>query len=87
VAEVVPAEEIEALVAERAAAFKQRAPLTVKAAKQVIQRVLDENPGKVTEYRGGKKGLTGFFTGQVMKATNGQADPKTVAKLLSEMLG
>jgi glutaminyl-tRNA synthetase len=55
--------------------------------RAAIQRVLDENPGKVAEYRGGKKGLTGFFTGQVMKATNGQADPKTVAKLLSEMLG
>jgi len=55
--------------------------------RAAIQRVLDENPGKVAEYKGGKKGLTGFFTGQVMKATNGQADPKTVAKLLSEMLG
>ena len=52
-----------------------------------IQGVLDANPAKVAEYRGGKKGLTGFFTGQVMKATNGQADPKAVAKLLNEMLG
>jgi glutaminyl-tRNA synthetase len=55
--------------------------------RAAIQRVMDENPGKVAEYRGGKKGLTGFFTGLVMRATNGQADPKTVAKLLSEMLG
>ncbi|WP_375769970.1 glutamine--tRNA ligase/YqeY domain fusion protein [Archangium gephyra] len=55
--------------------------------RTAIQGVLDANPAKVAEYRGGKKGLTGFFTGQVMRATNGQADPKTVARLLSEMLG
>ncbi len=55
--------------------------------RAAIQGVLDANPGKVAEYRGGKKGLTGFFTGQIMRATNGQADPKTVARLLSEMLG
>ncbi len=55
--------------------------------RAAIQGVLDANPAKVAEYRGGKKGLTGFFTGQVMRATNGQADPKAVARLLSEMLG
>ncbi len=55
--------------------------------RAAIQGVLDANPAKVAEYRGGKKGLTGFFTGLVMRATNGQADPKTVARLLSEMLG
>jgi glutaminyl-tRNA synthetase len=55
--------------------------------RTAIQGVLDANPAKVAEYRGGKKGLTGFFTGQVMRATNGQADPKAVARLLSEMLG
>ena len=55
--------------------------------RTAIQGVLDANPAKVAEYRGGKKGLTGFFTGQVMRATNGQADPKAVARLLNEMLG
>jgi glutaminyl-tRNA synthetase len=55
--------------------------------RAAIQGVLDANPAKVAEYRGGKKGLTGFFTGQVMRATNGQADPKAVARLLGEMLG
>jgi glutaminyl-tRNA synthetase len=55
--------------------------------RAAIQRVLDANPAKVAEYRGGKKGLTGFFTGLVMRATHGQADPKTVARLLNEMLG
>jgi glutaminyl-tRNA synthetase len=55
--------------------------------RAAIQGVLDANPAKVAEYRGGKKGLSGFFTGLVMRATNGQADAKTVARLLSEMLG
>jgi len=55
--------------------------------RTAIQGVLDANPGKVQEYRGGKKGLMGFFTGQVMRATNGQADAKAVARLLGEMLG
>ncbi|MFL5356132.1 glutamine--tRNA ligase/YqeY domain fusion protein [Archangium sp.] len=55
--------------------------------RSAIQGVMDANPAKVSEYRGGKKGLMGFFTGQVMRATNGQADPKAVARLLGEMLG
>ena len=55
--------------------------------RATIQGVLDAHPAKVAEYRGGKKGLTGFFTGLVMRATHGQADPKTVARLLSTLLG
>ncbi|ALM53592.1 enoyl-CoA hydratase/isomerase family protein [Halomonas huangheensis] len=42
VAEIIDAEQITAAVTERAVAFKRRAPLTVLAAKQVIQRLLDE---------------------------------------------
>jgi glutaminyl-tRNA synthetase len=55
--------------------------------RAAIQSVLDANAAKVAEYRSGKKGLAGFFTGQVMRATEGRADPKTVARLLTEMLG
>jgi glutaminyl-tRNA synthetase len=55
--------------------------------RTVIQGVLDANPGKVAEYRAGRKGLMGLFTGQVMRATNGQADPQVVARLLGELLG
>jgi glutaminyl-tRNA synthetase len=76
---------------EAPAAIVERKGLRVvsdeKQLRTAIQGVLDANPAKVAEYRGGKKGLTGFFTGQVMRATNGQADPKAVAKLLNEMLG
>ncbi len=55
--------------------------------RAAIQRVLDAHPDKLAEYRSGRKGLMGFFTGQVMRATNGQADAKAVARLLGEMLG
>ncbi len=52
----------------------------------IVEAVLRENPAKVEEYRGGKKGLMGFFMGQTLKRTQGRADPKTVQKLLRENL-
>ena len=55
--------------------------------ERLIGAVMDANPGKVAEYRAGKKGLSGFFTGQVMKVSGGQADPQKVAQLLEKLLG
>jgi glutaminyl-tRNA synthetase len=52
-----------------------------------IKKVLDANPDKVATYRAGKVGLLGFFVGQVMKATQGKADPKAIKTLLAEQLG
>jgi len=57
------------------------------ALKPMVETVLESNPGKVQEYLGGKKGLLGFFTGQVMKETDGKADPQLVQKLIREGLG
>ncbi len=51
-----------------------------------IQAVLNEWPEKVAEYRAGKKGLIGLFMGEVMKRTNGSADPKTTTLLLRDKL-
>jgi aspartyl-tRNA(Asn)/glutamyl-tRNA(Gln) amidotransferase subunit B len=48
--------------------------------------VLESNPGQVAAYRSGKEGLLGFFVGQVMKETQGKADPKVVNDLLREKL-
>jgi len=53
----------------------------------LVDRVLAENPGQVDSYRGGKQGLLGYFVGQVMKETQGKADPKIVNELLREKLG
>ena len=51
-----------------------------------IAAVLDANPDKVAEYRSGKDKLFGFFVGQVMKATQGKANPQKVNELLKQRL-
>ncbi len=51
-----------------------------------IDRVLAANPDQVATYRGGKEGVLGFLVGQVMKETQGKADPKVVNRLLRERL-
>jgi Asp-tRNA(Asn)/Glu-tRNA(Gln) amidotransferase B subunit len=53
----------------------------------LVDRLLEAWPGKVEEYRHGKTGLLGFFTGQIMKETKGRADPAAVQDLLRRRLG
>jgi aspartyl-tRNA(Asn)/glutamyl-tRNA(Gln) amidotransferase subunit B len=53
----------------------------------VVDRILADNPGQVAAYRGGKEGLLGFFVGQVMKETQGKANPRVVNDLVREKLG
>ena len=52
----------------------------------VIDRILAANEGQVAAYRAGKEGLLGFFVGQVMKETDGKANPKVVNERLRERL-
>jgi len=52
----------------------------------VIDEIVAANPGEVAAYRDGKDGLLGFFVGQVMKATDGRADPRVVNERLREKL-
>ena len=56
------------------------------AIETLIDEVIAANPNQVATYRGGKTGVLGFFVGQVMKATRGQANPKVVNKLLRKKL-
>jgi aspartyl-tRNA(Asn)/glutamyl-tRNA(Gln) amidotransferase subunit B len=51
-----------------------------------IDEVMAKNPQQLADYRGGKDKLLGFFVGQVMKATQGKANPDLVNKLLKEKL-
>lgn len=51
-----------------------------------IDEVLNQNAAKVEEYKKGKKGLIGFFVGEVMKKSKGSADPKVVNSLVAEKL-
>jgi aspartyl-tRNA(Asn)/glutamyl-tRNA(Gln) amidotransferase subunit B len=52
----------------------------------LVDRILEANPGQVAAYKGGKQGLLGYFVGQVMKETQGKADPKAVNELLRRKL-
>jgi len=57
-----------------------------EALAPVIDAILAANPEQVETYRGGKEGVLGFFVGQVMRETQGKADPKVVNQLLREKL-
>jgi aspartyl-tRNA(Asn)/glutamyl-tRNA(Gln) amidotransferase subunit B len=52
--------------------------------RPIVRAVLDENPGPVQQYRGGKTQTLGFLVGQVMKKSGGQAVPQVVKELLRE---
>jgi aspartyl-tRNA(Asn)/glutamyl-tRNA(Gln) amidotransferase subunit B len=52
----------------------------------IVDEVLQQHPAEVEAYRGGKQQLIGFFTGQVMRASGGKADPKVVQGLLRDRL-
>jgi aspartyl-tRNA(Asn)/glutamyl-tRNA(Gln) amidotransferase subunit B len=53
---------------------------------QAIEAVMAANPGQLADYRSGKDKLFGFFVGQVMKATQGKANPEALNRLLREKL-
>ncbi|HEY4762839.1 MAG TPA: Asp-tRNA(Asn)/Glu-tRNA(Gln) amidotransferase subunit GatB [Candidatus Sulfotelmatobacter sp.] len=55
--------------------------------EEMIDEVLAANPKQLEQYRAGKKTLLGFFVGQVMKASKGQASPQIVNELLAKKLG
>jgi len=57
------------------------------ALEKIIDEILAANPKQLEQYRAGKKTLLGFFVGQVMKASKGQASPQVVNELLTKKLG
>lgn len=58
----------------------------VGALEPVIEQLLAQHPDNVAAYRAGKTNLLGFFVGQVMKVTKGQANPALVNELLRKKL-
>jgi aspartyl-tRNA(Asn)/glutamyl-tRNA(Gln) amidotransferase subunit B len=52
----------------------------------LLERVIAANEPQVAAYRAGKEGLLGFLVGQVMKESQGKANPKVVNELLREKL-
>jgi aspartyl-tRNA(Asn)/glutamyl-tRNA(Gln) amidotransferase subunit B len=56
------------------------------AIEKIIDEIVAANPKQVEQYRAGKKTVVGFFVGQVMKASKGQANPQMVNELLTRKL-
>jgi aspartyl-tRNA(Asn)/glutamyl-tRNA(Gln) amidotransferase subunit B len=56
------------------------------AIEKIINEIIAANPKQVEQYRAGKKTVAGFFVGQVMKASKGQANPQMVNELLAKKL-
>ena len=57
-----------------------------KALEALIDKVIDSNRDKATEYKSGKVKLFGFFVGQVMKLSGGKANPQLVNEILKKKL-
>ena len=53
---------------------------------EIVKKVVESNPDQVTAYKGGKDKLFGFFVGQVMKETQGKANPKSINEILKKIL-
>jgi len=56
------------------------------AIESLIDKVISENPDQVEQFRAGKKKVLGFFVGQVMKRSKGQANPGQVNQMLRAKL-
>ncbi len=56
------------------------------ALRAICARVVEAHPDEAQRYRAGKKGLLGWFVGQVMRETRGKADPRQVQQFLRELL-
>ena len=89
----IPRESLDAAIAASADAdfsaeryLRQRTVADASELDPVIDRILTENEGQVQAYRNGKEGLLGFFVGQVMRETEGKANPKVVNERLREKL-
>lgn len=54
--------------------------------RAMLKSIIEQNPGPVADYKGGKQKALTFFVGQVMKATKGQANPQILNELAREEL-
>ncbi len=66
---------------------KPRQITDTAAIEKIIDEVIAASPKQVEQYRAGKTTVIGFFVGQGMKATQGQASPGVVNELLKKKLG
>jgi aspartyl-tRNA(Asn)/glutamyl-tRNA(Gln) amidotransferase subunit B len=72
-----------------AAVYEREKPQQItdaSALEAMIDQVIQANPKQVEQYRGGKKTVAGFFVGQVMRASKGQANPALLNQLVTKKL-
>ena len=72
-----------------AAVYEREKPQQItdaSALEAMIDEVIAANPKQVEQYRGGKKTMAGFFVGQAMKASKGQANPALLNELVTRKL-
>ena len=53
----------------------------------LVDKIIADNPTQVADYRSGKDKLFGFFVGQVLKLSQGKANPQVVTGLIKKQLG
>jgi aspartyl-tRNA(Asn)/glutamyl-tRNA(Gln) amidotransferase subunit B len=53
----------------------------------LVDEIIEQHPDEVQRYQNGKRGLIGFFIGQVMQQSKGKANPQLVREILSKKLG
>ena len=58
----------------------------IEEVKEEVEDIISNNLDQVKQFRDGNSKLLGFFVGQVMKATQGKANPKQVNQILNEKL-
>lgn len=58
----------------------------VESLRELVDRILQENPKEVEAFRAGKTKLLGFFMGQIMRLSQGRADPELAQRILEEKL-
>jgi aspartyl-tRNA(Asn)/glutamyl-tRNA(Gln) amidotransferase subunit B len=52
----------------------------------MAQKIIDDNPASVSEYKSGKESLLQFFVGQGMKVSKGSVNPEVFKKIVMELL-
>lgn len=80
---IVKSDEDPEAIANREGLIQKNDP---EALKTAAQKILDENPEKVAEYKSGKEQLLMFFVGQIMKETKGSGNPAMIQEVLKELL-
>ena len=65
---------------------KEWEPFLTGALNKIIEDIIKANPNQVAQYKAGKEKLFGFFVGQVMKQTQGRANPAVLNDLIKAAL-